>query len=182
LRSIEALGLVEVRRGSGYFVTKMTGNILRGPIEMLLSRNAQPLAEIIEARTVFETAIVGLIVERITDEEIAEAEAEVNEIRSNLTDPKRLLESDQRFHRILYEAAHNSVIYHVHDLVSQIIKNIPGDYLNSEAYMTETHNYHNQLLTALKSRDREKLAEAVEAHNDWIYKVFKIRKEIHSEP
>ena len=138
LRSIEALGLVEVRRGSGYFVTKSTGNIIRGPIEMLLARESQPLSEIIEARTVFEMAIVGLIVERIRDEEIAEAQHMVDEIQENLSDSNRVLASDRKFHQLLYQASRNSVIYHVYDLVSEVIKNIPGNYLKSEAYMQET--------------------------------------------
>ena len=174
LRSIEAMGLLEVHRGSGYYVTKKAGNLIRGPIELVLSHDTQPLFEIIEARTIFESALVDKIIQRITDEEIREAEAAVQELKENVDNPEKALAADHLFHKILYESVHNTVIYHIHDLVSQIIKNIPGSYLQSRDYTQDTYYFHDKMLAALKNRDRDGLYEAINEHNTWIYKVFKL--------
>ena len=173
LRSIEAIGLLEVRRGSGYFVTKHTGNLIRGPIELIMSTENQSLEEIIEARLVFEDAIVDLIAERITDREIKDARQAIENIESSLKNQKSVLEWDQRFHQILYKASHNSVIYHIQDLVTQIIQNIPGSYLESDTYTKETQHYHSAILEALEARDAGKLRSSLKLHNEWIRKVFK---------
>ncbi|WP_319561584.1 FadR/GntR family transcriptional regulator [Marispirochaeta sp.] len=174
LRSIEAMGLLEVHRGSGYYVTKKTGNLIRGPIELVLSQDTQPLFEIIEARAIFESALADLIIQRISDKEITEAEAAVQELKENVDNPDKALAADHRFHKILYEAVHNTVVFHIHDLVSQIIKNIPGSYLHSRDYTEDTYYFHDKMLQALRNRDGNALREAINAHNKWIYKVFKL--------
>ncbi len=172
LRSIEAIGLLEVRRGSGYFVTKHTGNLIRGPVELLLSLEDQSLNEIIEARAVFEEAMAALIVERITEEELVEARSAITNLEESIRNKHADLEWDQRFHQILYKACHNSVIYHIQDLVTQIIQKIPSSYLESESFSQETVEFHEKILTALEKRDIDGVRTGLRDHNEWIRRVF----------
>ncbi len=172
LRSIEAIGLLEVRRGSGYFVTKHTGNLIRGPVELLLSLEDQSLNEIIEARAVFEDAIAPLIVERISKQEIDEAKLALENLEQSIINGHADLEWDQRFHQVLYKASHNSVIYHIQDLVTQIIQKIPSSYLESEMFSRETLEFHKIILDSLEKRDVEGVRSSLKSHNEWIRRVF----------
>ncbi len=177
LRALVATGLVEVRRGSGYFVTKSAGSQLRAPMEFGLFRERQSIAEVIEARSVIELAMVDLIVDRISDEEVNLAADALEEMKKSGSDVNRLLAADVRFHQILYRSTHNSVVYHVSDLVRQIVGQVPDDYLRSESDLQESYSYHAAILNAVRMRNRKRLANAVRAHSEWIIRVFDVAGE-----
>lgn len=171
LRGMVALGIVEVRRGSGYFATKSAGKLLRAPVEQGFYTREQSIAEIVEARAVFEHAMASLIVERITEQEIAAAAEAVDRMKraSNLDE---LLAADVIFHQVLYRATKNSVLFHVSDLLYQVIQNIPDSYLRSAEELRESYRFHAAIFDSLRVRDAGAFTSAISAHSNWITRVF----------
>lgn len=112
LRVLEVMGLVEIRVGSagGAFVTTPSPDVIGETLSNLLVMRSFTPEQIAEVRLVIELGIFDLVVERITDEDLAE-------LRQMCADSKQRLKSGEydthlsmEFHRRLAGAAHNPAI------------------------------------------------------------------------
>jgi DNA-binding GntR family transcriptional regulator len=89
LRRLESDGLVEFHPHRGATVRTLSAN---------------ELAQIYELRIVVETYALQCVLEKITDEEIAEIEALITQMDSEL-EPRQWLENRQQFYHRLYQIA-----------------------------------------------------------------------------
>lgn len=104
---LEVQGLVEVRHGGG---TYLRGESLEGePVEDLVARK-QRLPEALEAREALETKLVELAAQRRTEQDLAEIDAALAEMREELAAGELGAEGDRRFHAAITAAAHNSLL------------------------------------------------------------------------
>lgn len=65
LRALEALGLIEVRAGTGSYIKGIEGFLSRKPVELGLFEHHHSLKDMIDAREIVGIAIVNLIVQNI---------------------------------------------------------------------------------------------------------------------
>lgn len=112
LRILEGLGLVEIRVGSagGAFVTAPSPDILGQSLSnMLMMRSFSP-EEIAEVRLIIELGILDLVIERITESDLAELRELCETSEQRLADGKYSSELSISFHSRLAACAHNPAI------------------------------------------------------------------------
>ena len=112
LRVLEAHGLVEVRVGArgGAFVTAPAPALVgEGMAHMLMLASLTP-AEVTEARHVFELAILPLVCERATDDDLAELDAICERAEAALAGGGHDVGLSTEFHVRLAGAAHNGAV------------------------------------------------------------------------
>ncbi len=109
LRILQERGLVETRHGVGTFV--------RAPEEgersvpwMLGVDDVDDWVDLIEAREVIESAIIGFAIQRRTEEQVRVLRQIVDRMHAARCATVPFLEADTDFHIALAEAAHNSVL------------------------------------------------------------------------
>lgn len=101
--ALEIAGQVEIRSGSGVYVTQ-TG----GP-ELQLDAGAGPF-EILEARRLLERETAALAAQRISATQLAELEALLQEMQHENQRPDITEAADEAFHCRIAEAAGNSLL------------------------------------------------------------------------
>ncbi len=105
--ALEIIGLVEVRQGSGVYVRSDGGDE-----ERLSGLDIGPF-ELIEARTLIEGEIAALAAELITDAQLEQLEAVIEDMKAeNRTDVSGEL-ADREFHLTIARATNNSAIVSV---------------------------------------------------------------------
>lgn len=110
VRMLAALGVVEVRQGSGTYVSALrAADIIRSLSLTVGLLPLEGLLEIYELRRVLEGHAASQAAARRTDAEIAEMDALLAELEA-CTDPKETSELDHRFHTMVADAGGNPTL------------------------------------------------------------------------
>jgi DNA-binding FadR family transcriptional regulator len=161
--ALELDGLVEVKTGSGVYVTARVpksgapGVTDIGPFELL------------EARRGVEAEAAALAAQRITDAEIAELEALVAEMASeNETDVVMSEDADRRFHMTIARATQNSAMVAIIEMLWDVRNRSPQSVRFLEHVRAHgvkpIINEHTAILEALRLRDPSLARTAMRQH------------------
>lgn len=159
--ALEMQGLIEARHGSGIYVTSST------PIGQLPELDIGAF-ELTEARRLFESEAAALAATSITDEEINELNALVQEIRNENTRNEPGEKADRAFHIAIAKATRNAaivdVIEHLWDIRERSpLCNVILQRARDEGVQPMVDE-HQQIVEALRARDPNAARNAMRAH------------------
>jgi GntR family transcriptional repressor for pyruvate dehydrogenase complex len=171
IRTLEMLGMIDIRPGEGTFVRGGAGDDIIRPLAMFLAVERSSLLDMFEMRRIFETATAGLAAERASLEELDNIGSAVENMkeRLNVQDPEKGEEFDAAFHYAIAEATHNS-------LLTKLFKTVSGEFhkANSAArrqlYQDKPQNaqilidQHTQIFEAIRARQPQEASRAMLAH------------------
>jgi DNA-binding FadR family transcriptional regulator len=161
--ALELDGLVEVRKGSGVYVTALAprggkaGDTDMGPFEL------------IEARRLIESECCALAAARVTDEELAALSALVAEMQAeNARDVTMSEDADRRFHLEIARATQNSAMYAAVEMLWDARARSPQyRLLTAKAHVAGVMpriDEHAVILDALRTRQPERARSAMRDH------------------
>lgn len=165
LIALEIEGTVEIRMGSGVYVTAASGRRTK----TVAATGESPL-ELMEARATIEPAIVGLAAARFTPEALAALSRTVEAMRADIEAGRRPLEHDRQFHATIAAQTGNSVVVHlVTDLFngrhSPISSQFRVRFDTPETWRAALAE-HEAILAALEARDTPLAQMRMHAHLD----------------
>jgi DNA-binding FadR family transcriptional regulator len=162
LIALELDGLVEVRTGSGVYVTAVAprggkaGAMDIGPFELL------------EARRAIESEACALAATRISDEEIEQLETLLAEMNSAADDAVAAEDADRRFHLLIANTTRNSAMLASVQMLWDARARSPQTQLLSvkahAAGVTPRIDEHAAILQALKERNPGAARHAMRNH------------------
>ena len=168
MRSLEIMGLVETRSGEGTFVNNDKSRIFSKPLEWGVFDGEKSTKDLLEARTVFEVAIVALTAGRITDKELDAIEQTVKKMeQTRPPDLESFLATDLRFHELLVRAAKNDVLYETMSLTYRILDKERTSGISTEEQYRKSASFHRNIFEALRKHDGSAAKEAMDAHMKW---------------
>lgn len=167
VRSLQALGIIEVRHGYGMYLPDVSLATLSEGISfwsrLSLRDGLEALRPIAEVRSVMETSLITHVVGRLSDGDLAEMAAQVQTMAERASHGQRSMDADRRFHEILYRPLDNWIMIGLlrafWDSYSEI--DSAADW---EASPEEIVKQHRQILTALRKRDEAAAVRAMERH------------------
>jgi GntR family transcriptional repressor for pyruvate dehydrogenase complex len=173
VKSLTALGVLDVRPGIGTFVISSPP----GPLRSLPGHNGplvkSDLLALLEFRRIFECEVASLAATRATSADIEEMHRCVaaleNGVAAGLKPPE-----DLGFHLALARATKNMVLV---DVSSLIIRFYQKD-VQMPDYMDVIH--HRQIYEAIKNRDPEAAREAMRIHLDEVERRYQEKDQPHS--
>ena len=112
LRTLQALGIAEIRMGKGGGARVAHGNprLFAEALAVQLDLTGVSAAEIMDAQRAIECLAAELAAENATDEDIAKLRQIVVESEASLNDAARTTELGAAFHLAVAEASHNRVL------------------------------------------------------------------------
>lgn len=167
LRILESSGLVEIRVGArgGAFVTAPSSRRVSEGLADLLTLSPLTAAQVTEARLVFELGTVPLVVERATEEDIADLRAMCEAHAEAFKDGTYTMELSAAFHIRVAACAHNPAI-------EMLVQSFHGPLLMSlrEAQTVEPamgergSKEHHEFVEAIAARDVEAAMKTMRTH------------------
>lgn len=167
LRVLEAGGLIEIRVGArgGAFVTSPSSAKIGTDLADLVTLSPLTPVEVTEARQVFENGIVGLVVERATEQDIADLRDMVEQHATALREGRYGMPMSAAFHVRFAASAHNAAI-------ESLVRSFHGPLLMSlrEAQVAQPmmgHRgtaEHRDIVEAVAARDTERARELMATH------------------
>lgn len=161
IKVLQSIGVVEIIRGSGTFITK--GDISKALEPLLFSVTLSELsdAQIKELRTMFEVGIFESLIEKITDEQIDALEQMIEAMRMEIVQSTELnvdslVQQDFNFHATLASYTGNPLVDGLYRVILCLsVPLMKHDYSGSKDQITALHN-HGLICDALRRRDVEK--------------------------
>ena len=163
LKSLEDMGFVERRAGSGSYV--IWSNSAESPSVIETTR---PL-ELVDARFAIEPHMVRLAVLHATNHDISQAEKHLNAMESS-SESRVFADLDEQFHLALADAAHNPMIKWMmekcHEVRSHAQWNRMRTLTLNPTIIAKYNAQHRAIVDAIRARDAEAAASAMRAHLD----------------
>lgn len=151
IRMLEQEGLAVTTPRKGAEVAKMT---------------EKDMEDVLAIREALEQLALTLACECVTEEQLdaLSAERERFERTTRSGDLKRIAESDMKFHELLYEASGNPKLVGMLSNLREQMYRYRVEYLKDAANYPNLIEEHKTIVDGLRSRDLEKVHEAMARH------------------
>ena len=164
VRGLQILGVLKIRQGYGIHVSSLDAAELLGPLQFLLTLNAENIDALYEIRFLIDPGVAKIAAGRIGEADIERLKQLVTSQQDLVFDPLSFRASDLKFHTIIMEATGNSFMVRTSSSLyllgfeyRRIASETPGVLRQSVAD-------HEAIVGALEKRDGEAAARAVERH------------------
>ncbi len=172
VKSLETLGVVVARQGSGLFVGDFTFDVLLDNLPYGLHSDMSELADLLEVRRVLETGMVGRVLELVD-------EAQLNTLRSILDTMRERAEADQTFpaedrafHHALFARVGNRVLIKLIDVFWLAHNRTAASTDIRDLNPRSTHQWHEAIYAALVSGKAADLVATLDHHYDGIFELL----------
>jgi GntR family transcriptional regulator, transcriptional repressor for pyruvate dehydrogenase complex len=164
LKSLEMMNIIRIKQGSGAFVNKLEPESLVEHLDIVFTLDDTLYHDLFKARRVLESAIAGMAAENIGDDELIEIEANIKAAAAAIKKPQEFLELDFKLHSLILKASRNRIlpvfIQSINKLNLMTREKTNGLLKIRQSSIRDHHN----ILAALKARDPEQAAKAMEEH------------------
>ena len=169
LKKLEAMGVVQIRHGSGVFVTRSEEVLVLASPDYAGTVTKKLLLDLIRARIPIEIQSVADCVKNATPEHVLELKRILASAGKHLDDDEVLNSVNMDFHGKIAEASGNSVTAQLlavlHDLFTEEQRLILGIFGSREA----DHQDHLQILDAIERRDGPLAVERMRTHLESVH-------------
>lgn len=171
LKRLEALGILEVRRGKGTFVRTTQYPALEGPVVLGPHVPRAELMRALEARTAVELAIVELAATRASEADLDAITAHLDKAAEEGEALRQRRSPDLRFEALIARAAANPYLQRMQEYAHAAYAKVWDrvGYLPRPA--EERMAQHRQILAALRARDPLLARRAMTTHLDIVQKI-----------
>lgn len=175
--SLEALGHVEIKVGSGVYV--------REPSQTSSGRLPKVSAfELTQTRLLFESESAALAATEITTEQIEELERTIAVMENTPQDSPESDEADRVFHLTIAKASGNAANYYIMENLWRMRVELPEVKAMYAAVCVEDSysrvDEHEAILNALKARNSDQARKAMRAHFSRLIENLLIATEQHA--
>ncbi|WP_111979174.1 FadR/GntR family transcriptional regulator [Algibacillus agarilyticus] len=164
---LEISGVIEIRTGSGIYVAHQAKKVMGQQAELDVSQGIG-LFESLEMRYILEPEMCALAAARITDEQIAELRAIIQEMVVEEKSPNPAENADRKFHLAIAKASQNEAIYESINWLWELrVKSgINSEFLKKirKEGVHPSIEEHIKIVNALEQRNPDKARTAMKVH------------------
>ena len=164
LRTLESLGLIEIRPGEGTFVREVSVESLIEPLAQVILSQREAVLELFEARRLLEPAIAALAARRATQDEIHEMERILEDQAKAVAAGLTGLAQDAAFHAAIAASARNRAITRIVNALLDLLAQSREESLQTPGRPTRSHKDHLRILGAIRRRDEAGAHRAMRNH------------------
>jgi GntR family transcriptional repressor for pyruvate dehydrogenase complex len=173
VRALEEKGLVEVKHGSGVYVTEPSIDNVTSTLALQLRVSERSVMPLLEVREILEVEIAGLAAERATKQEREDMEKALRLEAELVNSHDEYVEADLRFHELLSKAAHNEVLPILLGPLAELLRKSRRVTSEPPGSAELSFRGHKEILEAVKDRDKERAREAMRQHFRMVRKVLR---------
>jgi DNA-binding FadR family transcriptional regulator len=168
VRSLESVGVIETRRGSGLFVSSFSFDPILDNLQYSLLSDLTKLSDLLQVRRVLEVGMIETAMNSMTDEIKAQIAQTVDTMGQLAKAGQSFVGEDRRFHRLLFEHVGNSVLIRLLDIFWQGFNKASeyGDIADTDPIWT--HQAHLAIVDAIMAGDAARARVALDEHYTWL--------------
>lgn len=179
MKILAALGIVDIRRGDGTYISTGGGKVIFDPLLFNMIVSQPQFVDIKDLRVILEKGVARLVIEHADNDDLARLRdcflrtQALKEREDRNYD--ELLAIDLEFHALLGRACKNGPLETIYGFVMQYFKPYIAQSLHKQsAFSRESTEAHEKILLAIEARDCEAAEKAVESSTEvWETLIFK---------
>ena len=180
LKKLEAMGVVQIRHGSGVFVTRSEEVLVLASPDYAGTVTKKLLLDLIRARIPVEIQSVGDCVRNATPEQVQDLQRILADAGQHLDDDDRLNSVNMAFHGKIAEGSGNSVTAQLLAVLHELFTDEQRLILNIFGSRAEDHRGHLAILDAIERRDEALAVERMRAHLESVHAaILRWNPEVH---
>jgi DNA-binding FadR family transcriptional regulator len=165
VKSLEALGILEVHVGSGLFVKELTLDPVLNYLAYVTLLDLKRLADVRDIRMYLEKGLVDRVIDRSTEEQIGRLRNILNEWLVVSKTGRYEPAFDRAFHEACWERLDNELLSNILETFWQVqLQARQRASIPDAADPVEHHSLHEAIYDAIVARDPEGLREAITVH------------------
>lgn len=169
LSALKAMGLIEIKQGSGTFVKSNQSNQLDFPLSTAILTNKQDISHLLEVRKIIEVGTVASAALHRTDEDLQSMMQILDEMKHAQGNGELGEKADFQFHAAISAASQNPLLATLLDQVSglmiETMKETRRIWLYSKKITSEKlYDEHMQIFLAIKQQNEELAKHAMVSH------------------
>jgi GntR family transcriptional regulator, transcriptional repressor for pyruvate dehydrogenase complex len=164
LKSLAAMGVVQIRQGAGTFITGGPPVLGSEPLQFLAALHGFSRAQMFEARLVLEVAVAGLAAERAAPDTLMVISDETTGMFASLDQPGPFLDHDIRFHQAVAAASGNPILGSVVEMVAKIFYEFRQARIHAAKDLKLAAEEHRAIYQAIRAGDPERARTAMGDH------------------
>jgi GntR family transcriptional repressor for pyruvate dehydrogenase complex len=168
LSGLKALGIIEVRQGSGCYVKEVNLASLLLPIQGQIHNKRILVEEIMETRVAIELEIIRLAIQRATPIMLDKIESYLTLVEEGSADEEKSTKSSQHFafEQLLAEMAGNRILIMMQNLIHDLWDDITSRGWRRRS-MEISHREHMDIFQSIKNKDLPSALTKMENHLLW---------------
>ncbi len=181
LQVMSALGLIEIRPGSGCFVRKVATEYIINADVLAIFLEKEPILEVIEARKILEAGTAALAADRASEQDFWLIEDSLNRIEKAIERGESVATLTPEVHIAVAKATHNPVLAKLvisfNGLMSKAGELVEATVEDLDAFKQHELTSHRELYAVVREGDPQKasrsMVEHIEASQVLIVRGFK---------
>ncbi len=173
LRTLSVMGIINLRHGSGIYVTALEPAKLVEHLDFVFSLDDSTYVQLFETRKALEPPICALAAQRITEEEIAQLEECLSRSRMGLIDYEAYLQADLDLHEIIAIAARNPLLQRFMSSLRSLGKASRKRTATLPGVVEQTIQDHQRIIQALREHQPEVAHRAMLVHLEHVEQQLK---------
>lgn len=154
IRQMQALGIVESRKGSGTYLLKtVSTTTVHVPLSFDTSRLRDALLQTLDIRRGLEAEASVLAARRRTAEDLAIMEAKLDEMERVHLDKGTAGREDLAFHLAIYDAAHNPLFRQILEQMREAFERFFDKPFDRPDFARRSFPFHRELFQAIADGD-----------------------------
>jgi DNA-binding FadR family transcriptional regulator len=163
IKILEAIGILEIKRGEGMFLRKAASNMNLNPLIMSMILQSGNIKALVEFRQYFERMIIELIWKNCTPEDYERLLDQYKiQLNTPKNDPVKLVEEDLNFHYLMLDITRNPFIIEIGKTVYELFRNKMIEIEQKKGdFSTSTHKMYLKVIKDKNEKDFEKLKRKI---------------------
>ncbi len=166
LRSLEGMGLIEVRAGVGAFIKHPISDFVKRVLPHPLLIDRETLKKLFQLREIIETGAVAAAAGQATTADLQKIRCAVEQMEACYAnqDLDGMVEADIELHHAILVATGNDILVRVMDNIADLLKEMRRASLSITEGVQQAIAGHRAVLTALEQGQPEQAKYAMQAH------------------
>jgi GntR family transcriptional repressor for pyruvate dehydrogenase complex len=153
IRSMESLGLIEVRPGEGTFLAGPSMERGHDPLTANLYKAWSTQLKLFEVRAVLEPGLAGLAARRATSEQIGRMQEDLKTQEKRVERGEAYVKEDAAFHLLIAEATGNEILMRIVDSLMGLLEETRHTSWQRGDRPTRSLKQHRAILQAIEERN-----------------------------
>jgi GntR family transcriptional repressor for pyruvate dehydrogenase complex len=164
LKKLETMGLVDIRHGSGVYVTRSDDVLVLASQDYMGEVDKKLLLDLVDARIPIEVRSIALAATSATEENFSTMRALLEKAAEHFDDDEVLSATNMAFHQEIAQASGNVVLAQLLDVLRNLFQREQRLILNIYSSPQRDQDEHLGILDALEQRDERLSVERMQEH------------------